>query len=556
MREHSGPNRNDHDDRAQKPRARWSPSRRRIAAVAASGASMAVLIAVPATNRAAAAGGIAASQASRGAPVCRVLAEEQQGRIYSTATSEYQQASDLLGDLAAVSPQPLKANLLSLVSTFAAPTADVNAGKSVLPAFQALTDSPVLINTEQAVADELTQLCGLQLAPATTSNPTPTLIPDVCPGWTGQGSIYTNNEFPYLLDTSGANYWGFNSPAIPGGRIEIHGQFPYARYFSILPNDINTDNLQQQTDAFIQPDPGSGNPFRGPMTPGEGRYYTINFVFSSPPANPAPNTSYVGLTQNGKPNPYVFFVYRIYESDFGNLPNSAGVPLPAITYYNADGTVARSYPECNPYPDGPPPAPARIQSFPALPIPGPHTTADPQISVSSDYHLPVNLLANPDVLYLGAFYSEHFGDVFVVHAKALTTPDTPSVPVYTPGFDTRGWSVCSYNFYAGYANACYADHQVAVDKNGYYTIVISTTDNRPKNADAAHGVTWINWGPYLDGQITWRIFLADSPLINQIKAGITTGHPSEAAAPYIPQFSYCTPGAFDAGHCVTQGHTN
>jgi len=514
------------------------------------------LVGLPAAGRTAAAASAAPAQGSSRSPICRTLRAEQDGRIFSTAASEFQQASDLLGDLAAVAPQPLQGNLVSLQSTFGAVTADANAGTSVLPAFQALINSPLLINTEQSIADELTQLCGPDLAPPTTSNPTPLVIPDVCPGWTGQGNIYSNNEFPYLLDTSGANYWGFNTPVIPGGRVEVHGQYPYARYFSILPNDVNTDNLQQQTDAAIQPDPGSGNPFQGPLTPGEGRYYTINFDFSAPPANPAPNTSYVGLTETGKPNPYVLFVYRIYESDFGSLPNSAGVPLPAITYYNADGTVARSYPECDPYPNGTPPAPARIQSFPALPVPGPRATANPQISLSSDYHLPVNLLANPDVQYLSAFYSKDFGNVFVIRAKALTTPATPSVPVYTPGFDVRGWSVCSYNFYAGYANACYADHQVAVDKDGYYTIVVSTAANRPKDADLAHGVTWINWGPYLDGQITWRLFLAGSPLIQQIAAGIASGHPSAAAARYIPKFSYCTTRAFDAGHCVKQHGRN
>ena len=479
--------------------------------------------------------------------MCRTLREEQTGKLYSTATSEYQQASDLLEWLAAEAPEPLQSNLASLQSAFGAVIADANAGTSVLPAFEALTNSPLLINTEQAVADELTQLCGPKLAPPTTSNPTPVTIPDVCPGWTSQGNIYTNNEFPYLLDTSGANYWGFNTPVTPGGWIQIHGQYPYARYFSILPNDVNTDNLQQQTDASIRPDPGSGNPFVGPLTAGEGRYYTVNFDFSAPPANPAPNTSYVGLTQAGQPNPYVFFVYRIYESDFGSLPNSGGVPLPAITYYNADGTVAKSFPECNPYPNGTPAAPAQLQSFPALPIPGPHTTAHPQISLSSDYHLPVDLLANPDVQYLSAYYSKHFGSVFVIHAKALTTPDTPSIPVYTPGFDARGWSICSYNFYAGYANGCYADHQVAVDKHGYYTIVLSTAADRPRNATAANGVTWINWGPYLDGQVSWRLFLRSSPLIQQIAAAIASGHASPSVAPYIPRFCYTTRGEFEAG---------
>jgi hypothetical protein len=38
------------------------------------------------------------------------------------------------------------------------------------------------------------------------------------------------------------------------------------------------------------------------------------------------------------------------------------------------------------------------------------------------------------------------------------------------------------------------DMQVPVDKDGYYTIVISRPEDRPKNATAQNGITWIDWG--------------------------------------------------------------
>ena len=39
------------------------------------------------------------------------------------------------------------------------------------------------------------------------------------------------------------------------------------------------------------------------------------------------------------------------------------------------------------------------------------------------------------------------------------------------------------------------DMMVPLDKEGYYTIVVSLPEDRPKNATAENGVTWINWGP-------------------------------------------------------------
>jgi hypothetical protein len=39
------------------------------------------------------------------------------------------------------------------------------------------------------------------------------------------------------------------------------------------------------------------------------------------------------------------------------------------------------------------------------------------------------------------------------------------------------------------------DMQVPVDKDGYYTIVVSRPEDRPKNATRKNNVAWIDWGP-------------------------------------------------------------
>jgi hypothetical protein len=481
-------------------------------------------------------------------PVCRTLYDLQTGKIIPSEVGEFDQVADMLGRLIAVADDPLKSDLTQMKQTFAAIGEAQAAGQSVVPAFTALT-APTLIDVEQHIADDLTNQCGPVLAPPATSSDTGDLAGSVCPGWTSQANIYTSNRFPFTIDTSGANYWGFNTPTTPGGSVVLQGQYPFARYFSILPNDFQTNNLHQQTDAFIDPDPGSANPFRGPIPKGAGRNYTVKFVFSAPPANPEPNTSYVGATKDGQhPNPYVLFVYRIYGSLLGDTPNSGGEPLPAITYYDANGNVTAHYDECTPYPNGTPPAPAHVQRFPTLPIPGPRAAAKPVLSLSSNYHVPVDLLANPDVQYASVFYSHRLGDLLVIHAKALSTPDTAGgQPVYATGKDARGFTVCGYNFYAGYANRCLMDHQLAVDKHGYYTIVISTLADKPKNATRANHVNWIDWGPYLDGQMTYRLFLRSQPKVAQLAAAIESGHATKSIAAYVPQMSYCSVKTFQHG---------
>ena len=499
----------------------------------------------------------ARTQAGALSPLCQTLSDMQTGKVVSRQVGEFDQVDELLGRLIPNAEGDLLSALTSMRSTFAAIGQAQSNGQSVVPAFQALS-SPQLIGVEQRIADGLTAACGTGLAPPTTSSSTGDLAQSICPGWTSQANIYTSNRFPYTIDTSGANYWGFNTAVTPGGWVELHGQYPHARYFSILPNDMQTNNLHPQTDFYIDPDPGSANPFRGPVPEGAGRDYTIKFRFSAPPADPEPNTSYVGALKNGsQANSYVLFVYRIYGSLLGRTPNSGGEPLPAITYYDAQGNVTKHFDQCTPYPNGTPHAPANVQRFPSLPIPGPLAAKHPALSLSSNYHVPVDLLANPDVQYANVFYSERRGPVFVVRAKALRTPDTDGgEPTYARGQDARGFSICGYNFYAGYANRCLMDHDLHLDKDGYYTLVVSSKAHKPDNVNRRGHASYLPLGPYLDGQLSYRLFLRSDPLIRKLAEAIETGDASRRVAPYVPQMGYCSTRTFERGGweaCLAKG---
>jgi hypothetical protein len=121
-----------------------------------------------------------------------------------------------------------------------------------------------------------------------------------------------------------------------------------------------------------------------------------------------------------------------------------------------------------------------------------------------------------------------------VRAKALSTPEDP---VDTPK-DIRGFTVTNYNFWAGVANTSSIDHEIARDADGWLTLVVSTATDRPSTATAAHGVTWLDWGPYLDGQLIFR-FLQ--------RRAIETGRATARIAPYVPRAAHCSRRVFEDG---------
>jgi hypothetical protein len=457
--------------------------------------------------------------------------------------------------LAASPPPSLVADLTAFRTTMGGIDAAIANGQPAILGFVPLT-APSLIDVEHRIARGIGTECGILLSdPATwpkqttdTGVPTGDLAVSRCAAWPQQTNAVFNNRFPYTIDTSGANYWGFRYTVVPGGWIELSGEFPWARYFSILPNDQDTNNLPPQTDVHIEPDPGSQNPWRNPDATTGDRRFTVKFKFSAPPVGaPEPNTSYVGVKKDGvTPNAGGTVVLRIYGSDFGNDPNSAGVPLPAVTTYAPDGTVVSHHDECQPFPDGPPPVDAAdVPAFPPLPFPTQHTTPTPEVLLSSTYNIPVDLLANPDVQYANLRMSRQYGDVFVVRGKAFTTPDTRNGE--SPDFsstEVQGWTVCNYNLAAGIAKTCKMDHEIPVDADGYYTLVVAPASFRPANATEANGVSWFDWGEYLDNHITWRFFPRSNPLIQAVNADVTNGTQLD---PHTPRATYCDRASFEHG---------
>ena len=109
----------------------------------------------------------------------------------------------------------------------------------------------------------------------------------------------------------------------------------------------------------------------------------------------------------------------------------------------------------------------------------------------------------------------------------------------------RLFTICSYNFWNGAANDCKNDANVVSDDRGVYTVVVSAPEDRPRNATLANGITWMNWGPFLDGFLNWRFVFRDDPLPIAMGQALDTGVTPPEVAPYMPETAHCPPMVFE-----------
>jgi hypothetical protein len=494
-------------------------------------------------------------------PFCATLEALGQGRIDVGSHDPNELVGHVrsLDALLAVAPTAV-AEDLRFVRDLLARIRDAG-GLLTLRDFGKLQD-PELAGAEGRVTRFAADQCRVQYGEVDYEVGEPMQGKSLCPAWPRAGSPLTNNRFPYLIATAGANYFSsmfWSVPFVPappgfldvprGGSVTFEGEYPHTRYFAYHPNDFETNNFDTLVGHELDPDPGSANPWRGPAPPGAGRRYTARLVFAPEPDRPEPNTVYVGeAARGGGFNPAVFLIYRIYSADQGSLPpNSAGAKLPAVTIRNAEGELLEHWEECDPYPPGYPPPVDRTR-FPAFPVPDHRAVFRPgSFDSSPNWGLPIDILANRDVLYLSSFYSRTHGEIFAVRMQRPRTPSRKrGVALWARDVDMLLWTVCSYNFWNGIANDCRSDEDSA-EAGAMVTIVASDAANRPRNATPEQGVTWLDTGRFLDGQLTFRMLLADAPLLAALRRAIDTGEASPEVAPFVPRSASCSRETFEAG---------
>jgi len=89
--------------------------------------------------------------------------------------------------------------------------------------------------------------------------------------------------------------------------------------------------------------------------------------------------------------------------------------------------------------------------------------------------------------------------VTVFRGKLPTTPTTLNGDKVMSEGQVRYWSFCTNEYYSQKVTDCVYDEQLTLDEDGYYTIVISWSDDRPSNATEECGVNWLSMSDRGDG---------------------------------------------------------
>jgi hypothetical protein len=374
-----------------------------------------------------------------------------------------------------------------------------------------------------------------------------------------------------------ATYWTAVLPYVPGTRLRIDGQFPQARYFSFNTYAPTLAAVDAVADYKIDPVVAGANPYRSLGAAAGGRYV----VYAAPtakPAQPAANTVYSGefplvLGLTVPLNPVILLIYRIYLPE---VDGQGGVPLPTLTLQTADGRhslVKLDMKACEPLPpEGLLPGllndfireaslPAPVTELMAT-APLPLTPSEPEfvrnygvpeavrqsLSNALGFELPgaaltvsanISLFPNVDNAYMTALLSRDKGSMYVARGKAPRQAESPAeAPL--GGAQVRYWSICTNELVTQRFVACAPDQDLPLDRDGYFTVVVSDPAQRPANVIAANGMAWLPWGAiYPDSFMIYRHMLP-SPHFSEAIQNIPYGTPAaDVMSEYFPSVTYC-----------------
>jgi hypothetical protein len=386
-----------------------------------------------------------------------------------------------------------------------------------------------------------------------------------------------------------ATYWLARFRPGAGQRLELHGRYPHARYESLNSYQEGGTPVGSLADIAIRPDRGSVNPFRpGARRDGRKRDWTVTVASGAPPDLALrPNELKAPATSSFASE----VVLRVYEPDRGrDLTGGVGLPRPEIV--NADGSRVRGLSSvCAAVNDPDRSIRRTVQAIPArvwdslVNTPGPR--ADPRTSPAFDppqwerffsqlfsagvfrqaagFPRPTagmeelgGFYSNRDTRYVLTHLSRRFGEVLVIRGKMPTFPRTYRGARRMPRGQVRFWSLCSNEGrVTTYAPDCLADRQVPLTRNRRFTIVVSKTADRPRNARARCGVGWLRWprnGEYPGGRgdyglLILRNMLAARGFAQAIQRIERFGDEREVMGPYYPRSSYTSTRAFERRGC-------
>jgi hypothetical protein len=385
-----------------------------------------------------------------------------------------------------------------------------------------------------------------------------------------------------------ATYWLARYRLAPGERLVLRGRYPRARYESLNSYQEGGTPVSSLADVRIRPNARARNPFRpGARRDRRRRGWTVSVLDARPPAGGIPRNTLSAPSTDSFASEIVL---RVYEPDRGrDLTGGVGLPKPEIV--KTDGSRVRGLRGVCAAANDPDRSIARtVQSVPAslwdglLRTPGPK--ANPRTSpafdppqwerfFSQEFAAGVfaqaagnprpmagmndvgGFYSNRDTRYLLTHLSTRFGRVLVIRGRMPRFPFTYRGARRMPRGQVRFWSLCSNESrVTTYAPDCLADRQVPLHRRRF-TIVVSKSGDRPRNARRRCGVAWLKWpssGEYPGGRRSYgllilRNMLASPGFKRAIQRIDRFGEERRVMGPYFPRSRYTSRRAFERRGC-------
>ena len=372
-------------------------------------------------------------------------------------------------------------------------------------------------------------------------------------------------------------YWAATFTMPEDVELYLDGDFPLARYMSIISYDGRGRPLESLADYLIEPEKDSINPFINSNSRiDKNRAYKIQVLNNSPVTDRETGkiskiSSYNTLNAPSYGPNQQLIIYRVYLPDNKTGP-LGGVNLPQLkvikdgkTYAGNDackilnvsqnlaitidaaGIPPMMYRELASQTDKP-------ETWPAKNPPEWYIQMDRQ-SLIGIYTGEFNNKAprstggffpNLDNHYLRTIINRKYGKVVLLKAKAPLTPKTyNSNPTYKEN-ELRYWSVCSNQSFGNTrVNDCLFDEEIPLDKNGYFTIFVSRLKDRPRNANKECGYAWLPMADDGDGVfdedvsiIQFRHMLARDDFSNSIQSVKSQNDTKKVMKEYFPKSRY------------------
>ncbi len=382
-------------------------------------------------------------------------------------------------------------------------------------------------------------------------------------------------------------YWGAAFTMPEGSKLRFEGEFPHSRYMSFISYDSEGQPIESVADYLIAPNEGATNPFLpGASRSANNRGYSLEILAENPPAGQENGMQLTGQTRAALHAPKYgsgqqVILYRIYANDLG-LDESGGVGLPAHVLTLQDGTELRGLAACEALNFKQPleldPAALAVpmnkyhelieaakQISPFHPATMPPTWVQ-QIGRESLYAMYTGAISpdmnkkshggfypNLDNQYIRTILNRKLGKVFVVRAKAPTTPKTLHGEGTMEEADLRYWSMCSNQGFANTrVNDCVHDEEIPLNAEGMYTIVVSRAEDRPRNATLECGVAWLPMADDGDGAVDddvtilqLRHMLGARAFPGAVQNIPAPGMEEQSMGEYFPKGRYVTTSAFE-----------